>query len=193
MAHLLRIILVLVAMGLLMMEATKTHAGIPIRQTAPAKLPAVWTVDGTEQGGEFGSAVAAAGDINGDGFADIILGAPKMQNNVYRDGIVRIYTGGPGGLAPTAVWMVGGGQTGARFGHAVSGAGDINDDGFDDLIIGAPNAGPDDDYVDNNGAGETYVVFGSSDGLASSLDLSTLNGLNGFIIKGLDAANDCHL
>ena len=69
-----------------------------------------------------------------------------------------------------------------RFGDSVSSAGDINGDGFDDLIIGAPGADPNDNYS----AGQSYVVFGSSDEFASSLDLSTLNGSNGFVLKGID-------
>ena len=68
-------------------------------------------------------------------------------------------------------------------GSSVSSAGDINADGIDDLIVGAPNASP-------NGqekAGESYVVFGSDSGFGSSLDLGNLNGTNGFKINGIDA------
>ncbi|NES25069.1 MAG: hypothetical protein F6K41_40715, partial [Symploca sp. SIO3E6] len=60
-------------------------------------------------------------------------------------------------------------------------AGDINGDGIDDLIIGAPNADPN----GNSDAGQSYVVFGSSNGFSSSLDLSNLDGSNGFILNGI--------
>jgi hypothetical protein len=68
-------------------------------------------------------------------------------------------------------------------GSSVSNAGDINGDGFDDLIIGAPNADPN----GQNYAGESYVVFGSSGGFSANLNLSDLNGSNGFVINGIDA------
>ena len=69
-------------------------------------------------------------------------------------------------------------------GISVSGAGDINGDGVDDLIIGAS-------YADPNGgqSGESYVVFGSSSGFASSLELSALDGSNGFVLVGNDAVD----
>ncbi|MEZ5827674.1 MAG: hypothetical protein R3D01_04500 [Hyphomicrobiales bacterium] len=65
-------------------------------------------------------------------------------------------------------------------GQSVASAGDVNGDGFDDLIVGAALAG---------GAGETYVVFGQESGFAASLDLSTLDGTNGFRLDGIDAGD----
>src|ERR671932_545109 len=66
-------------------------------------------------------------------------------------------------------------------GFSVSSAGDVNGDGFDDLIIGARGADPN----GINGAGQSYVVFGSNSGFAASLNLSALNGSNGFAINGI--------
>ncbi len=66
-------------------------------------------------------------------------------------------------------------------GRSVSSAGDVNGDGFDDIIIGAPGAG--------QGAlleaGESYVVFGKASGFSTALDLSTLDGTNGFRLDGI--------
>ncbi|HEU0223414.1 MAG TPA: integrin alpha, partial [Paracoccaceae bacterium] len=59
-------------------------------------------------------------------------------------------------------------------GRSVAGAGDINGDGIDDLIVGAPLVDADGKYE----AGESYVVFGKSAGFAASLDLSSLDGTN---------------
>ena len=70
-----------------------------------------------------------------------------------------------------------------RSGFSVSSAGDINNDGYDDIIIGAYEADPNGDY-----SGESYVVFGKATGTYSaSLELSSLNGTNGFVINGIDA------
>ena len=70
-----------------------------------------------------------------------------------------------------------------RSGRSVSSAGDVNGDGFDDLIIGARSADP-------NGisrAGQSYVVFGSNSGFGAGLNLSELNGSNGFALNGIAA------
>ena len=67
-----------------------------------------------------------------------------------------------------------------RAGYSVSSAGDINNDGIDDVLTIAPSAGAD---------GEAYVVFGKSTGFSSSLDLSALNGNDGFILEGAPRFN----
>src|SRR6476469_6635404 len=66
-------------------------------------------------------------------------------------------------------------------GESVSSAGDVNGDGFDDLIIGAASAAPN----GINAAGQSYVVFGSNSGFGASFNLSTLDGSNGFAINGI--------
>ena len=69
-------------------------------------------------------------------------------------------------------------------GASVSSAGDINNDGFDDIIIGASAA------TLMGESGESYVVFGKASGTYSaSLELSALNGTNGFVINGIDAGD----
>ena len=64
----------------------------------------------------------------------------------------------------------------------MSGAGDINGDGLADLIIGAEDAAPN----GKDRAGESYVVFGRSGGFEAALELSALDGTNGFVINGID-------
>ena len=69
-------------------------------------------------------------------------------------------------------------------GFSVAGAGDVNADGIDDLIIGAPNAAPGGRSL----AGETYVIFGTTAGFSASLDLAALDGTNGFRLDGIGGA-----
>ena len=74
-------------------------------------------------------------------------------------------------------------------GYSVSNAGDVNGDGFDDLIIGANGADPN----GINGAGQSYVVFGSNSGFGADLNLSALNGSNGFAINGIAAFDESEI
>ena len=140
---------------------------------------------------QSGRSVSAAGDVNGDGFGDLIIGAFRADPNGYRSGASYVVFGKASGFAATleplgAQWRQRlqdqrcGGWRLLRF--SVSTAGDVNGDGFGDLIIGAFGADP-------NGAdsGASYVVFGKAGGFAPTLNLSTLNGSNGFKLSGVAA------
>ena len=144
-------------------------------------------------GERFGGAVSAAGDVNGDGIDDLLIGAPLADpNGIDRAGRSYVVFGSRSGFAATLNLSNLNGTNGFRLdgvaeldrsGMAVSGAGDVNGDGIDDLLIGA-------EYADPNGlnsAGSSYVVFGSSSGFAASLNLSSLNGTNGFRLDGVAA------
>ena len=76
--------------------------------------------------------------------------------------------------------MINGVNPADLLGISVGAAGDINGDGIDDLLIGADGAGPNGLY-----SGASYVVFGSNQGFSTPLNLSTLNGANGFVINGV--------
>src|SRR5690349_18580893 len=73
------------------------------------------------------------------------------------------------------------GGLGSRSGFSVASAGDVNGDGFDDIVVGDPYATNLADYA---GQGESYVVYGKEGGFASSLGLGALDGDNGFVIRG---------
>ncbi|NHK29244.1 hypothetical protein FF098_015100 [Parvularcula flava] len=135
----------------------------------------------------FGYAVSKAGDINGDGLDDIILGAFQEGEN----GAAFVVFGSSSGFAADIALSSLNGNNGFKLvgiddgddaGFSVGGGGDFNGDGYDDLIIGAPDGEP---------YGEGYVVFGTASGFSSTFDLSALDGSNGFVLNGTpDLGND---
>jgi hypothetical protein len=120
-----------------------------------------WTVEGDQSQAYFGSAVASAGDVNGDGYSDVIVGALYHDNGEANEGRAYVYHGSPAGLSPTPAWQAEGGQPHAHFGHAVASAGDVNGDGHADVLVGA--------YGWDNGQsdeGRALVYHGSPAGLS---------------------------
>ena len=122
--------------------------------TSSAGIRHNWYFNGEAQGDDLGAAVSAAGDVNGDGWDDVIVGAPKAGDLVTKEGIVYIFFGSSVGLNDSPGWKVGGGQQGAGFGAAVSAAGDVNGDGWDDVIVGAPLYGQPE-------TGRVFIFYGS--------------------------------
>ncbi len=102
-------------------------------------------VEANQAGAGLGSSVAAAGDVNGDGFADVIVGAPRYDAGESDEGAAFVFLGSAGGLLgtdpATASAQIESDQAGARLGASVSGAGDVNGDGYADVIVGAPRYG----------------------------------------------------
>ncbi len=98
----------------------------------------VWMAQGRGAGAQLGYALAGVGDVNGDGRPDALIGAPWASGSSYRDGRVDLYLGSATGLASRPAWSVTGGRSNAAFGAALAPAGDIDRDGFPDLLIGAP-------------------------------------------------------
>ena len=92
----------------------------------------LFTFDGDSLGDQFGSSVSGAGDVDGDGFADVIVGAVLDDNNGESSGSARVFSGVDGSV----VYNLNGDSANDFFGNSVSGAGDVNGDGFDDLIVG---------------------------------------------------------
>lgn len=143
-----------------------------------------------DAGDGSGFSVGGAGDFNGDDLADIIIGAPENPvetaeayvvfgtDQLIAAGLELAALAGGGGVSIESV------DPNEHAGTSVSGAGDLNGDGFADIVIGAPNrAGT---VVNPGGA---YVVFGSDLFLPASIELDTLNGGNGFRVDGSTESN----
>lgn len=92
------------------------------------------TFDGFTVDGHFGFAVAGAGDVNDDGFADVIVGSERDTSNGLNSGTARVYSGLDGSL----LHLFAGTDGNDRFGRTVDGIGDVDDDGHADLVVGAP-------------------------------------------------------
>lgn len=147
-------------------------------------------VKGIDNGGRLGYSVSGAGDINGDGYDDIIIGAyladPGGNQNA---GKCYVIFGGQGAwskyfdledLDGNNGFVFNGAATGDQCGYSVAGAGDINSDGYDDIIIGARSADP----GGNQDAGECYLLYGHGEAWSASLVPADLDGTNGRIITG---------
>jgi hypothetical protein len=136
----------------------------------------------------LGWSVQSAGDINADGFADVIVGAPTSQPNGNQSGSSIVVFGKASGFDPVIHAAAFDGSNGFRLdGKAerdmsrvsVSSAGDVNGDGFDDLIVGAPGTD-----VNGDNSGTVYVIFGKSSGFLATIDFDALDGDSGFRIDG---------
>jgi len=148
-----------------------------------------FALNGANAGDESGTSVSVAGDINGDGIDDLIIGAPYATTGAAYAGKSYLVFGSDQGLPNPLNLSTLNGDTGFVIngesaydysGAAVSAAGDINGDGIDDLIIGAPGASPNVDY-----SGASYVVFGDDQGLPNPLNLSSIDGSNGIVFNGV--------
>jgi hypothetical protein len=122
-------------------------------------------LEGNQANAFMGNRVASAGDVNGDGYADVIVGAQNFDNGQLDEGAAFVFLGSPAGVGsgnPShADTLIQGNQPGARMGFSVASAGDVNGDGYADVIVGAVlyDAGQPDE-------GAAFVFLGSAGGVA---------------------------
>lgn len=138
-----------------------------------------------QSGAEFGIRIANAGDVNNDGIDDLVVGASRWDGGMTDSGGAFVYLG-PGFTASSFLTI---NQTGAGFGAGVGGASDLNIDGFDDVVIGAPGF---DGNSTNSGA--AYVYFGGPGAFDQTAD-RTISGPNssanmGAALRGIGDVNN---
>ena len=116
---------------------------------------AVWTADGEKSGDNLARMLFSAGDINGDGFGDVVVGAPGSNEGA---GAAYIFQGGPRGLPVKPNLRIQGEAVDHTFGYSVACAGDVNGSGYSSVIVGAPGS--------ISGTGRAFLYLGSEKGLS---------------------------
>ena len=145
------------------------------------------TVLGAIANSDLGQVVADAGDLNGDGFRDLVVGAPRYSNGQNNEGAALVYLGDAGGIDATPDAIYEGGTADLRAGTAVAGVGDFNGDGYDDFIVGVPG----DDGAGTD-AGVAFLFLGGAvldanpDGIFGRLQTGATSGTS---VAGLGDAN----
>ncbi|MCF8339398.1 MAG: FG-GAP-like repeat-containing protein [Chitinophagaceae bacterium] len=145
-------------------------------------------VESNQADANLGFSVAGAGDVNNDGYSDVIVGANDYDNGSSNEGAAFVYHGSSTGISTTAAARVESNQVNARMGWSVSGAGDVNNDGYSDVIVGAA-------YYDNGNSdeGAAFVYHGSSTGISTTesarVESNRTNAWMGYSVAGVGDIN----
>lgn len=145
--------------------------------TGPSSTPD-WSVEGNQVGAHLGAAVAGVGDINGDGYGDVVVGAHEFDNGEVDEGGVFVYLGSACGLSAQPTWTAESDDAGAAMGIRVAGA-DVNGDGLGDVLAGAYLYGPAE-------RGRAYAFYGQQ------LDDCNANGIDDAIDLSSSTSPDCN-
>jgi hypothetical protein len=143
------------------------------------------TLQSNVMGARFGTSVAGAGDVNGDGHADVIVGARFYNGGLNNEGAAFLFLGTASGVNSTVSSRIESNQADAELGYSVAGAGDVNGDGYADVIVGAPNYD-----AGSNNEGAAFVFLGGTGGIDDSLAeaAATLEANQGAAFLGVSVA-----
>jgi hypothetical protein len=155
-----------------------------------ASPTAGWSLEGNQNKAGLGT-WRPAGDVNGDGFADLVVGINSFDTPLTDTGRVLLFYGSLDGLSVSADWSKDGEFASDNYGVSVAGAGDVNGDGYDDVLIGAHAY----DYTTTiTNTGKAYLYLGSPTGLASSpawtFTGEQANQYVGYRVAGVGDLND---
>ncbi|MCC9076441.1 FG-GAP-like repeat-containing protein, partial [Litorilinea aerophila] len=130
------------------------------------------TLTGEADNDQFGFSVAGAGDVNGDGYGDLLVGAYQNDQGGNGAGKFYLYYGSAGGVGDIPAFTATGEQAGDSFGWRVAAAGDVNGDSYDDVLVTAPG------YPAGAKAGRVYLFYGSASGLSTGAMISITGEAN---------------
>jgi uncharacterized repeat protein (TIGR01451 family) len=181
----LAVVLVLTLWGAMPAGPSGLSAALPpLEATSSAgtqSRPPDQILSGERAHSEFGWSVAGVGDVNGDGYDDVVIGAPRYNPGLGDRGKIYLYYGGPNGLDTTpAFTTIGGGYS--QFGYAVAGAGDVNGDGYSDVVVGAPYT-----YNGPDPVGRMVLYTGGPEGLSFAFahsDFAAASSCLGWAVAG---------
>jgi len=134
-----------------------------------------------------GAAVASAGDVDGDGFEDVLVGTPGWDGGQTDEGRAQLFAGSPDGPATVATWSWEPDLAGAALGdeHGVTGVGDVDGDGYDDVVLSAPGWGG-----GEAAEGAAWLFLGGATGLGAAPAWTFEPDQVGAALRALDAAGD---
>lgn len=164
--------------GVFVPGAVHVYAGT----TSGLSTTPTWSLQNPGDPAGFGFAVAGVGDVDGDGYGDVVVGVPGADNTAGRVYVLRGSSSGP---QTAAAFLTSPAGAGSIFGFTLAAAGDVNGDGYADVIVGAPGLPP--THTDT-----AYVYYGSAAGLSSSpsASLSVAEAAGGNFAWTLAGAGD---